>query len=95
MNGGTPLDFYLQGTKGAYAACAAAADAWQSLSVTCRCCGARFVATVPRRDPTHTARAVLAYPDVAGQLLVAERVLARECPDHGYRLRVRAFSVVG
>jgi hypothetical protein len=38
---------------------------------------------------------VLAYPDVAGQRLLAERILERECPDHGFRLRVRAFSVVG
>jgi hypothetical protein len=38
---------------------------------------------------------VLAYPDVAGQMILAERALAAECPDHGFRLRVRAFSVVG
>jgi hypothetical protein len=38
---------------------------------------------------------VLGYPDVAGQMILAERALAAECPDHGFRMRVRAFTVVG
>jgi hypothetical protein len=95
VDGNSPIDFYLQGTRGAYAACAAAVDAWQSISVACRGCGARYIATVSRRDSSHTEATVLAYPDVAGQRLLAERTLERECPDHGFRLRVRAFSVVG
>jgi hypothetical protein len=95
VDNSSPIDFHLQGTRGAYAACAAAADAWQSISVACRRCGARYIATIPRRDPAHSDATVLAYPDVAGQMLLAERNLERECPDHGFRLRVRAFSVVG
>ena len=95
MSAGTPLDFYLQGTRGAYASAAAAAEAWQCVSITCPSCGARYLASVSRRSLTHDAATVLAYPDVAGQTLIAERTLAGECPDHGYRLRVRAFTVVG
>ena len=94
MDAGSPIDFFLQGTRGAYAAAAGAADAWQCVSVTCPDCGARYLASVPRRSINHDAVAVLAYPDVAGQMLLAARRLAGECPDHGYRLRVRAFSVV-
>jgi hypothetical protein len=91
---GTPIDFYLQGTRGAYAAAAAATEAWQALSVNCPACGARFVASIARRSPEHDAAAVRAYPDVAGQMLLATRTLGAECPDHGYRVRVRAFSIV-
>src|SRR5262245_29267389 len=95
VDGNSPIEFHLQGTRGAYAACAAAVDAWQSLSVACRSCGARYIAAVSRRDPAHSEATVLAYPDIAGQRLLAERNLERECPDHGFRLRVRAFSIVG
>ena len=94
MSAGTPLDFFLQGTRGAYASVAASAEAWQCVSITCPDCGARYLASVSRRSLTHDAAIVLAYADVAGQVLIAERALAGECPDHGYRLRVRAFTVV-
>ena len=94
MDAGTALDLYLQGTRGAYAASAAAAEAWQPVSVSCPSCGSRYLASVPRRAVTHDAATVAAYPDVAGQMLLAARNLAAECPDHGYRLRVRAFTVV-
>lgn len=88
------LHFHRQGTRDAYAACAAAIEPWQTLSVHCRRCGVRYIGSVPRRSPGHDAAAVRAYPDTAGQLLLAERALARECPDHGARVRVPAFSVV-
>ena len=94
VDAGSPIDFFLQGTRGAYAAAAGAAEAWQCVSVSCPGCGTRYLASVARRSTIHDADAVLAYPDVAGQMLLAARNLARECPDHGYRLRVRAFSVV-
>lgn len=95
MDSSSPIDFHMQGTRGAFAACAAAVDAWQSISVACRGCGARYIAAVSRRDPAHSDMTVLAYPDIAGQMLLAERNLEGECPDHGFRLRVRAFSIVG
>jgi hypothetical protein len=95
VSAGIPLDFYRQGTRGAHASAAASAEAWQCVSVTCPSCDARYLASVSRRSLTHDAAAVLAYPDVAGQMLLAERTLAGECPDHGFRLRVRAFTVVG
>ena len=94
MDAGTPLDFFLQGSRGAYAACAASAEAWQTISIVCPGCERRYVASVARRDASHDAAAVRAYPDLAGQALVATSTLAAECPDHGYRVRVRAFSVV-
>ena len=94
MDAGTALDFYLQGTRGAYAASAAAAEAWQPISVSCPSCGSRYLASIARRALTHDADTVAAYPDVAGQTLLAARSLAAECPDHGYRLRVPAFTVV-
>ena len=73
---------------------AAAVDGWQCISVTCTGCGSRYLASVARRDQADDAAAVAGYPDVAGQMLLAARNLAAECPDHGYRLRVRAFTVV-
>jgi hypothetical protein len=91
---GSPLDFYLQGSRGSYAAAAAASDGWQCLSVTCSGCGSRYLASVARRCESDDAAAVAGYPDVAGQMLLAQRNLASECPDHGYRIRVRAFTVV-
>ena len=94
MDAGTPIDFFVQGTRGAYAACAAAAEAWQSLGVACPGCGRRYFASVTRRDLSHDAATVRAYPDVAGQMLIATDALAGECPDHAYRVRVRAFSIV-
>lgn len=94
MSAGSPLDFYLQGSRGSYAAAAAAADGWQCVSVTCSGCGSRFLGSVERRSPSDDAEMVAGYPDVAGQMLLAQRNLAAECPDHGYRLRVRAFTVV-
>ena len=94
MDAGMPLDFYRQGTRGAFAACAASAESWQPVGVTCPGCGARFIAAVSRRDPHHNAAAVSNYPDVAGQSLLAERALAADCPDHAVRVRVRAFTVV-
>lgn len=95
MDAGMPLDFYRQGTRGAFAACAAAAESWQPVSVTCPDCGARYIAAVSRRAPLHDAAAISTYPDVAGQTLLAARSLAADCPDHGVRVRVRAFSIVG
>jgi hypothetical protein len=68
---------------------------WQCISVVCPKCGARYLASVERRDEGDDATAVTAYPDVAGQRLLATRALSSECPDHGYRLRVRPFSIVG
>jgi hypothetical protein len=94
MSAAAPLDFYLQGTRGAYAAAAAAAAAWQSVAVTCPGCGACYLASVARRSTAHDANAVLTYPDVTGQMLLAARYLQEECPDHGYRVRVRPFTVV-
>jgi hypothetical protein len=94
VSAGSPLDFYLQGSRGSYAAAAASADGWQCLSVNCSGCGSRFLASVARRSEADDAEVVAAYPDVAGQMLLARRNLAAECPDHGYRLRVRAFTVV-
>ena len=94
MDAGAPLDFYLQGTRGAYAASAASTEAWQPVSVSCPSCGSRYLASVARRALTHDAATVAAYPDVAGQTLLEARTLSAECPDHGYRLRVRAFTVV-
>lgn len=95
METGAPVHFFRQGTRGAYVACAANCDTWQAVSVRCPACGARYIASVEKRAAHHHAAAVAAYPDVAGQILLAANVLARECPDHGYRVRVRAFSVVG
>lgn len=94
MSAGTPLDFFRQGSRGAYAAAAAGVDTWQCISVVCPACGARYLASVERRDTGDGAAAVSAYPDVAGQALIAGRALGGECPDHGYRLRVRPFSIV-
>lgn len=94
MSAGTPLDFFLQGTRGAYAASAGSAETWQCVSINCPACGSRYLASVERRSAAHDASVVLAYPDIAGQMLLAARTLAGECPDHGYRLRVRAFTVV-
>ena len=94
MDLGTPLDFYRQGTRGAFAACAASAENWQPVGVNCPSCGARYIAAISRRDPLHDAGAVSNYPDVAGQTLLAARALAADCPDHATRVRVRAFSVV-
>ena len=94
VSAGTPIDFFLQGTRGAYAAAAASAEAWQCVSITCPSCGARYLASVARRSLAHDAATVLGYADVAGQMLLGARSLATECPDHGYRLRVRAFTVV-
>jgi hypothetical protein len=94
VSAGSPLDFYLQGSRGAYAAAAASADGWQSISVTCPGCASRYLASVARRCPSDDAAMVAGYPDVAGQMLLAERNLGAECPDHGYRIRVRAFTVV-
>jgi hypothetical protein len=94
MDAGTPLDFNLQGTRGAYAACAANAESWQAVSVECPSCQTRYIAAVARRDADHDAVQVQNYPDVAGQMLLARRNLADECPDHGYRMRVRAFVIV-
>ena len=91
----TPLDFFRQGSRGAYAAAAAATDAWQCISVQCPRCDSRYLASVERRSVDDGAAVVIAYPDVAGQVLLAARTLNDECPDHGYRLRVRAFNVVG
>ncbi len=88
------LHLHRQGTRDAYAACAAAIEAWQALSVHCAGCNARYIGSVPRRGLGHDAATVRAYADIAGQLLLAERALARECPDHGSRLRSPAFSVV-
>jgi hypothetical protein len=91
---GGPLDFYLQGSRGSYACAAAAVDGWQCLSISCTGCGSRYFASVARRDQSDDAATVAGYPDVTGQMLLAARNLAAECPDHGYRLRVRAFTVV-
>lgn len=95
MEIGSPVHFYLQGTRGAYVACAADSASWQPVTVICPGCGARYIASVEKRDAEHTAAAVAAYPDVAGQALLAARSLGGECPDHGFRVRVRAFSIVG
>jgi hypothetical protein len=89
------LDFFRQGSRGAYAAAAAGVDTWQCISVVCPRCGARYLASVERRDAEDNAAAVASYPDVAGQRLLAGRALGSECPDHAHRLRVRAFSIVG
>jgi hypothetical protein len=94
VSASTPLDFYLQGTRGAYAAVAASVDAWQPVAVTCPSCGTRYIGAVERRDSAHDAAQVRAYPDVAAQVLLASRYLDGECPDHGVRVRVRPFSVV-
>jgi hypothetical protein len=94
VSAGSPLDFYLQGTRGSYAAAAASVDGWQCLSITCSGCGSRYLASVERRSQSDDAEAVAGYPDVAGQMLLARRYVAAECPDHGYRMRVRAFTVV-
>ena len=95
MDAGTPLDFYRQGTRGAFVACAAVADRWQAVSIACPGCGARYIAAVARRHRIDDAATVAAYPDIAGQSLTATHHLAAECPDHGFRVRVGAFSVVG
>lgn len=95
MEIGSPVHFYLQGTRGAYVACAADLTVWQPVTATCSGCGARYIASVEKRDADHTAATVAAYPDVAGQALLAARTLESECPDHGFRVRVRAFSIVG
>ncbi|MGH2586109.1 MAG: hypothetical protein ACRDJE_14445 [Dehalococcoidia bacterium] len=94
MSAGAPIDFYLQGSRGAYAAAAAATEGWQSIAVACLGCGARYLASVARRCESDDAEAVAGYPDVAGQTLLARRYLHDECPDHGFRVRVRAFTVV-
>jgi hypothetical protein len=95
VSAGTPLDFYRQGSRGAYAAAAAGVDTWQCISVLCPKCGARYLASVERRGKDDDAATVRFYPDIAGQILIARRSLGAECPDHGHRLRVRAFSIVG
>jgi hypothetical protein len=83
VSAGTPLDFYLQGSRGAYAAVAAAADGWQCISVTCSGCGSRYVASVARRSESDDADAVAAYPDIAGQMLLARRNLRSSAPTTG------------
>jgi len=49
---------------------------------------------VARRHPEHDSTSVRAYADLTGQTLLAARHLGEECPDHGFRVRVRAFHVV-
>lgn len=88
------LDFYRHGSRDAFAAVAADPEQWQPLSVSCGGCGTRYLATVARRRPSDDGTAVGAYPDVMGQTLLVTRALTRECPDHAYRIRVNAFTVV-
>lgn len=90
----TALDFHIQGLRAAFAVCAANEERWQAISITCPSCGFRYVASVSRRSLQDSPEAVRAYPDVAAQIVLAGRVLERECPDHPYRVRVRPFSVV-
>lgn len=88
------LDFYRHGSRDAFAAVAAEFTHWQAVVARCGGCGTRYLASVERRHPPDDSATVCAYPDVVGQTVLVERTLLRECPDHPYRIRASAFTVV-